>query len=66
MSKLDTKLQNGDTVEVLTVKGHVPSKDWLRFVQTSKAKQRIRTFLRSEERARSLAMRHDALGPTCA
>ena len=56
MVPLDHKLQNGDTVEVLTSKSHVPSKDWLRFVRSSKAKQRIRAFLKSEEHARSLAI----------
>ncbi len=53
---LDYRLKNGDTIEILTQKNHVPSKDWLRFVQSSKAKQRIRAFLKSEEHARSLAL----------
>ncbi len=53
---LSHKLKNGDTVEILTTKGHVPSKDWLKFAQSSKAKQRIRSFLKTEERARSLAV----------
>lgn len=53
---LDYKLHNGDTVEIITQKNHVPSKDWLRFVNSSKAKQRIRAFLKSEEHARSLAI----------
>ncbi|RIL08993.1 MAG: GTP pyrophosphokinase, partial [Proteobacteria bacterium] len=51
----------GDTVEIITAKNHVPSKDWLKFVRTSKAKQRIRAFLKSEERARSLAIGLDLL-----
>jgi len=49
-------LENGDTVEVVTSNHQVPSKDWLTFVKTSKAKQRIRAFLKSEERARSMAI----------
>ena len=53
---LDHRLQNGDMIEVLTSKSHVPSKDWLKFVKSSKAKQRIRAFLKSEEHARSLAI----------
>ncbi len=61
MVPLSHKLRNGDTVEVLTSKTHVPSKDWLKFVHTSKAKQRIRAFLKSEERARSLALGLDVL-----
>lgn len=56
MVPLNHRLRNGDTIEVITSKNHVPSKDWLKFVQTSKAKQRIRAFLKSEERARSLAI----------
>jgi guanosine-3',5'-bis(diphosphate) 3'-pyrophosphohydrolase len=58
---LDYKLQNGDVVEILTLKSHVPSKDWLKFVQSSKAKQRIRAFLKSEEHARSLVIGSDIL-----
>jgi guanosine-3',5'-bis(diphosphate) 3'-pyrophosphohydrolase len=56
MVSLDHVLANGDTVEVLTSKTHVPSKDWLRFVKTSKAKQRIRAFVKTEEHARSMAL----------
>ena len=56
MVPLDHELENGDTVEVITSKNHVPSKDWLRFVKSSKAKQRIRAFLKSEEQARSLSI----------
>lgn len=58
---LDHTLRNGDTVEVMTSKNHVPSKDWLRFVQTSKAKQRVRAFLKSEEHTRSMALGVDLL-----
>jgi GTP pyrophosphokinase len=61
MVPLSHRLKNGDTVEVLTSKTHVPSKDWLKFAHTSKAKQRIRAFLKSEERARSLAIGLDIL-----
>ena len=61
MVPLDHTLSNGDTVEVVTSKTHVPSKDWLRFVKTSKAKQRIRAFLKAEEHARSLALGMDLL-----
>jgi guanosine-3',5'-bis(diphosphate) 3'-pyrophosphohydrolase len=61
MVPLSHRLRNGDTVEILTSKTHVPSKDWLKFVHTSKAKQRIRAFLKSEERARSLAIGLDLL-----
>lgn len=56
MVSLDHVLANGDTVEVVTSKTHVPSKDWLRFVKSSKAKQRVRAFLKAEEHSRSLAI----------
>jgi GTP pyrophosphokinase len=58
---LEYRLRNGDTVEIMTNKSHVPNKDWLRFVVTSKAKQRIRAFLKAEEHARSLATGHEIL-----
>ncbi|NMC62365.1 MAG: bifunctional (p)ppGpp synthetase/guanosine-3',5'-bis(diphosphate) 3'-pyrophosphohydrolase [SAR324 cluster bacterium] len=54
--QLNHLLENGDTVEILTSKSQVPRKDWLRFVATSKAKQRIRAFLKSEEHARAMAL----------
>lgn len=53
---LDYQLDNGDTVEILTSKNQVPSRDWLRLVRSTKAKQRIRSFLKSEEHARSMAL----------
>jgi GTP pyrophosphokinase len=53
---IDHTLDNGDTVEVVTSKNQVPSKDWLSFVASSKAKQRIRTFLKSQEHSRSMAI----------
>ena len=49
---LKYKLQNGDTVEVLTSKHHAPSRDWLNFVATPKARHRIRQWFKVEERAR--------------
>jgi guanosine-3',5'-bis(diphosphate) 3'-pyrophosphohydrolase len=61
MVALDHVLSNGDTVEVITSKSHVPSKDWLRFVKSSKARQRIRAFLKTEEYARALALGMDLL-----
>lgn len=56
MVALDHPLANGDTVEVMTSKSHVPSKDWLKFVRSTKAKQRIRAFLKTEEHARSVSL----------
>lgn len=56
MVALGHKLNNGDTVEVLTSNNQTPKKDWLRIVQSSKAKQRIRAFVRSEERSHAMAV----------
>jgi len=47
-------LQSGDTVEVLTSQTQVPSKDWLKFVKTTKAKARIKHWVKMEEHRRSL------------
>lgn len=61
MVPLSYVLQNGDTVEVMTSNDHVPNKDWLTFVKSTKAKQRIRAFLKSQEHARSLAIGSELL-----
>lgn len=47
------RLRSGDIVEILTSPNQKPSKDWLSFVQTSKARNKIRSYLRSEQRERS-------------
>ena len=51
---LDTKLKNGDVVEIITAKYNKPSRDWLNFVVTSKAKTNIRQYLSKLERKRLL------------
>jgi GTP pyrophosphokinase len=42
-------LKNGDTVEVITNPSHVPSKDWLKFVKSPRAKAKIKHLVRLEE-----------------
>jgi GTP pyrophosphokinase len=44
------KLNSGDVVEILTSPTQTPSKDWLKFVVTQRAKSRIRQWTRAEER----------------
>lgn len=53
MVPIKKELQSGDIVEVLTSNNQKPSKDWLTFVTTSKARNKIRSFLRSEQREKS-------------
>lgn len=50
---LRTALKSGDTVDILTSPNHKPSKDWLKFVVTSKAKTKIRQWIKEEQRERS-------------
>ena len=61
MVPLKHKLSNGDTVEVMTSKTQMPSKDWLKFVVTNKAKSKIRQFVKEEQRKRSLTLGKDLL-----
>lgn len=56
MVPLKYQLQNGDTVEVMTSKTQMPSKDWLKFVVTNKAKAKIRAFVKEEQRRRSILL----------
>jgi GTP pyrophosphokinase len=51
---LRTVLQNGDIVEIQTQASHRPSKDWLNFAKTSKARNKIRQFVKAEQREKSL------------
>src|SRR3954470_15989963 len=54
MVPLRTRLRNGDIVEIVTNTGHKPSRDWLNFVVTSRARNKIKHFVQEEERARSV------------
>ena len=49
-------LKNGDILEILTLANHSPSRDWLKIVKTSRAINRIRHWLKVEQRQRSLAL----------
>jgi GTP pyrophosphokinase len=55
------KLKNGDTVEVLTNPAAHPSKDWLTFVRTSRAQQRIRGFIKQQQREKSQQLGRELL-----
>jgi len=58
---LDYKLQNGDIVEILTLKGSGPSRDWLKIAKTSQAKNRIRQWFKKENRDENLARGRDLM-----
>ncbi len=58
---LKTELQNGDVVEVLTSPHQTPSKDWLKLVKSSKARNRIRHWVKTQERERSIELARDML-----
>jgi len=49
MVPLRHPLANGDVVEILTQKGHTPSRDWLSFVKTSRARTKIRHWINLHE-----------------
>jgi guanosine-3',5'-bis(diphosphate) 3'-pyrophosphohydrolase len=55
------QIQNGDIVEVLTQAGHTPSRNWLSFVKTSRARQKIRHWLNVHERERATEIGRRAL-----
>src|SRR5437868_13323250 len=62
MVPLDYELKNGEIVEVLTSKiPHGPSRDWLNFVKSASAKERIRKWFKSQRREENVAKGHDLL-----
>lgn len=52
---LDYELHNGEFVQILTAKAPSPSRDWLKFVKTSKARSKIRAWIKEEHREESIA-----------
>ncbi|MDT4894938.1 MAG: diphosphokinase / guanosine-3,5-bis(diphosphate) 3-diphosphatase [Acidobacteriota bacterium] len=54
MVPLRTQIQNGDVVEILTTSNSHPSRDWLNFVVTSRAKNRVRHWVAEQQRAESI------------
>jgi len=62
MVPLDYELKNGEIVEILTSKGpHGPSRDWLNFVKSASAKERIRKWFKSQRREENVAKGQDLL-----
>ncbi|MSO48738.1 MAG: bifunctional (p)ppGpp synthetase/guanosine-3',5'-bis(diphosphate) 3'-pyrophosphohydrolase [Acidobacteria bacterium] len=56
MVPLRTRLSNGDIVEILRQPSHTPSRDWLMFVATTRARNKIKHFIQSEEKLRSIEL----------
>ena len=56
MLPLPYELKTGDIVEIVTSKNHHPSKDWLNFVKTVKARSKIRHWIKVQETERSVTL----------
>jgi GTP pyrophosphokinase len=55
------QLKTGDIVEIITSKNHHPSKDWLKFVKTVKARSKIRQWIKTQEKERSISLGREML-----
>jgi len=55
------KLKTGDIIEITTSKNHHPSKDWLKYVRTVKARSKIRHWIKTQEKDRSLTLGREML-----
>ncbi len=55
------KLKNGDQLEILTSPQAHPSKDWLTFVKTSRAQQRVRAYIKAQQRDKSMELGRELL-----
>jgi guanosine-3',5'-bis(diphosphate) 3'-pyrophosphohydrolase len=54
-------LQQGDIVEVITSPGQKPSRDWLKVLRSSRARSKVKQWLRTEERVRSIVLGRELL-----
>jgi len=61
IAPLSRALRNGDTVEILTSESHSPSRDWLGFVRTGKARHEVRQWIREEERESATRLGRDII-----
>lgn len=61
MVPLRYELRNGDMVEIILNSNQRPNRDWLKFVASSRARQKIRTIIRSDERERSRGLGREIL-----
>ncbi len=56
IAPLSRELRNGDSIEILTSARKTPSRDWLAFVKTSRARQKIRQWIRQQEHEESVRL----------
>ncbi len=61
MVPLKYQLQNGDMVEITTSSNQKPSKDWLKYVKTGRARTKIRHYVLSLERERAIDMGRESV-----
>ena len=59
---LRNKLRNGDVVEIMTQPGHNPSRDWLGFAKSTRARNKIRHWLNIHQRERAIEIGKKAAG----
>ncbi len=59
MVNLRTELATGDQVEIINQANHTPSKDWLKFVVSSRARSKIRAYIRESERTQAVSLGRD-------
>jgi len=56
---LNYQLKNGDAIEIITSAKHHPSRDWLKFVKTSRAKTKVLQWIKAQQREKSIALGKD-------
>ncbi len=61
MVPLEYELENGDIVEILTSSGSGPSRDWLEFVQSSRARSKIKRWFKRQRRDKIIAQGRSSL-----
>jgi len=61
ITPLNTRLKSGQTVQIITNPNTKPSKDWIKFVRTAKARSKIRSWIREQEFADSVKLGREML-----